>query len=166
MKQTILKIFLAALALSFAPAVMAKGKVVKKKFNLEKLTSKKSLKSLRGKPVVLELFASWCNACAPSMQKLSKWHRGKRKSRFIPLSVDETKGEAHSFFKRDGMGKYRKQAYFDKNSQLASQLKFRGLPATIILDKNHRVVKTYVGEVSGKKLKDIHNTLRRLKAAN
>ena len=163
----ILKILSLIAALSLSQAALAKkGKAVTKKFSLEKLTSKKKITNLRGKPVVVELFASWCSACAPSMRTLKKWHKGKRASRFLPLSVDETKAEANSFFKRKGMGSYKKYAYLDKNAKLTSQLKFRGLPATIILDKNQRVVKTFVGKVDGKKLKQINATLKRLKAAH
>gem|GEM_PF-6487577 len=171
--KTTLKTILLVAAFALTHTAMAKSKkraikkqAITKKFSLEKLTSSKKLSNLKGKPVVLELFASWCNACAPSMRSLSKWHRGKRKSRFVPLSVDESKSEAHAFFKRKGMAGYKKMAYFDKNADLTKQIKFRGLPATIILDKNHRVVETFTGKVDGKKLKQIHKTLSRLRAAN
>ncbi|MFN2459309.1 MAG: TlpA family protein disulfide reductase [Candidatus Velthaea sp.] len=105
-----------------------------------------SLQSLRGKPVYLNFFASWCGPCneeAPFIGKLSDKYKAKG---LTVVGVDELESaqKAQSFVTRYHL---RYGAVIDGDGKMGRDYGALGLPLHVFVDRKG-VVKTYrLGEM-------------------
>lgn len=101
---------------------------------------------LRGKPVVVNVWASWCGPCrveAPLLQKASG-HFGERVA-FLGVDARDSEGDARDFLRRYGV------AYpnvVDADDEIVGRLGLRGFPTTYIFDRSGRVRASVVGGIS------------------
>lgn len=102
-----------------------------------------SLASFAGKPVVLNLWASWCTGCAAEARALADFARAHPEVQVVGIDVQDTKEGAKAFYRRFG---WRHPSIFDPNGSLAAQLGLQALPTTVFLDRTHRVVERIAGE--------------------
>ncbi|HET7567006.1 MAG TPA: TlpA disulfide reductase family protein [Gaiellaceae bacterium] len=100
-----------------------------------------SLRSLRGKTVVLNFFASWCEPCkreAPELERLWRQYRGKN---VVVLGVDtgpDAKSDGRRFVTAHALTY---PIVFDPNALVASgTYAIPALPATFVLDPRGRIV--------------------------
>jgi cytochrome c biogenesis protein CcmG, thiol:disulfide interchange protein DsbE len=100
-----------------------------------------SLRSLRGKTVVLNFWASWCDPCkreAPALEQLWQQYRGKG---VVVLGVDtgpDAKSDGRRFVAAHGITY---PVLFDRNALVAANLYgVAALPVTYVLDRSGRVV--------------------------
>ena len=112
-------------------------------FSLKRLdgTGSISLVSLRGKTVVLNFWASWCDPCkreAPTLEALWQQYRGKG---VVVLGVDtgpDAKSDGRRFVAAHGITY---PVVFDPNAVVASnRYDVPALPVTYVLDSKGRVV--------------------------
>lgn len=104
-----------------------------------------SLASFRGRPVVLNVWASWCTGCAAEARALGQFARAHPEAQVIGIDVQDSKSGARAFYRRFG---WRHPSIFDPNGTLAVRLGAQGLPTTFFLDRQHRIVAQAVGETS------------------
>lgn len=104
-----------------------------------------SLASFRGKPIVLNIWASWCTGCAAEATALSQFARTHPQAQVIGIDIQDSKSGARSFYRRFG---WRHPSIFDPSGALAARLGVRGLPTTFFLDRQHRIVAQAVGETN------------------
>ncbi len=104
-----------------------------------------SLAAFAGKPVVLNMWASWCTGCIAEARALAVFERAHPKARVIGLDVQDSKSAARAFYRRFG---WRHPSIFDPNGALAARLGLQGLPTTIFLDRRHRIVARILGETN------------------
>jgi cytochrome c biogenesis protein CcmG/thiol:disulfide interchange protein DsbE len=124
-----------------------------------------SLRSFRGKTVVLNFFASWCRPCKREAPVLERLWREDRTDHLVVLGVDtgpDAASDGRRFVKAHGITY---PVAFDPNAGLASnQYALPGLPVTYVLDKQGRIVgDPVVGPVSDKGYSEQFS--RELKAA-
>lgn len=104
-----------------------------------------SLKSLQGKVVLLNFWATWCPPCReeiPSMMKLNTIMAGKP-FQMVCVSVDEGGKQAvQDFFKNTG---FSLPAYLDPTGQAAATYGLTGVPETFIIDKQGVIAKKVIG---------------------
>ena len=111
-----------------------------------------SLRSFRGKTVVLNFFASWCQPCkreAPVLERL--WKDGQR-DHVVVLGVDtgpDAAGDGRRFVKVHGITY---PVVFDPNGDIAAnRYALPGLPVTYVLNGQGRIIgRPVVGPVSDK----------------
>ena len=101
------------------------------------------LASYAGKPVVLNMWASWCTGCAAEARALASFARAHPEAQVVGIDVQDTKSGARAFYRRFG---WRHPSIFDPSGSLAAQLGLQALPTTVFLDRTHRVVERIAGE--------------------
>jgi thiol-disulfide isomerase/thioredoxin len=106
-----------------------------------------NLSEFRGRPVVLNFFASWCPPCTAELPTLAAAQRrvGDRVA-FVGIDVSDTTSSAIDLVKRSGV------AYpvgTDPDYKVSNGLyHLRGLPSTVFVDANGRVNATVLGQLS------------------
>lgn len=103
-----------------------------------------ALKSLRGRPAFLDVWASWCVPCreeAPLLARL--WRQYRSQVRFLGIDVEDSRADARAFTKRYGLGY---PNIVDAKAKLATKLGFFGLPTAYLVDAQGRVAAKLIGK--------------------
>jgi len=117
------------------------------------------LTAFRGKPVVLNFWASWCDPCkreARTLEHAWKQHDG----RVVVLGVDvnDFSGDARKFMRRHGLTY---PVVHDNRNVTSPEYGLTGLPETFFVNPRGRVVGHVAGEVSASNLRSgIEEALR------
>jgi len=125
-------------------------------FSLSRLTGDGdlSLRSLRGKTVVLNFFASWCDPCkreAPVLEQL--WQRDRGQG-LVVLGVDanDARGDARKFVHVHGLTY---PVVFDHDGLVAAdRYDIANLPVTYVLNQKGRIVG---GQILGPVNEHVHS---------
>jgi thiol-disulfide isomerase/thioredoxin len=99
-----------------------------------------SLADFRGKPVLVNLWATWCAPCVAEMPTLDRL-AAREKARLQVLTVSEDlngREKVEAFFARQGYGNL--ETWLDPQMALMSELKVQILPTTIFYDAQGREV--------------------------
>jgi thiol-disulfide isomerase/thioredoxin len=102
------------------------------------------LSSFRGKPLLINVWASWCGPCREEMGSLERLfqHYGGKAFNIVGISTDDDQAAAASFLK---ISKVSFPNYIDRNLVLENMLGANRLPLTILVDSDGRVIKKIAG---------------------
>jgi thiol-disulfide isomerase/thioredoxin len=104
-----------------------------------------SLADFKGTPVVVNLWATWCRPCLKEMPSLDRL-QGSLAGRIVVAAVSEDRAGAPRVAPfAAGMGLRHLKIYLDPQSDLSHALHVRGLPTSVIIDAQGRMV----GRVEG-----------------
>ncbi len=108
--------------------------------------SRISLESLRGRPVVINFWATWCEPCK---QEHGVLHQASRlwgdRVQFVGVVYDDEKPKIEAFLRRYGSGY---PALIDDGGKAAIAYGVTGVPETFFVDAEGRVVSKYNGPLS------------------
>ena len=136
-------VVVAAAASAGSPSAKSSGSALELR-GTDPVTGKQvDLASFAGKPVVLNMWASWCTGCAAEARALASFARAHPEAQVVGIDVQDTKSGAREFYRRFG---WRHPSIFDPSGSLAAQLGLQALPTTVFLDRTHRVVERIAGE--------------------
>jgi cytochrome c biogenesis protein CcmG/thiol:disulfide interchange protein DsbE len=113
-----------------------------------------SLRELRGHPVVINFWASWCIPCkheAPLLAASARAHAGK--VAFLGIDVQDFSSDARKFLKRFDTPYVSVHAGGGR-SGVYEDYGLTGVPETYWLDARGRIVAHYPGEISREQLED------------
>ena len=118
-------------------------------FSLKSLEGKSVDKaSLKGEPVVLNFWASWCAQCRAEIPELKEVAAGS-KAKVVGIALDETGLETvKPFVESQGIN----YTVLVGDQELFQQFNGVAIPYTIVLDGSHRIVKIYRGHASSESL--------------
>ncbi|MGW8310232.1 MAG: peroxiredoxin family protein [Thiogranum sp.] len=104
------------------------------------------LSDYRGKVVMLNFWATWCPPCRREIPSMQSIYRDLGKSGFVVLAVNEFEDPEHVFAY---MGQLSVLPNFpillDTDSTVSQAYKVKGLPTTVLIDKQGRIVYRAVG---------------------
>ncbi len=104
----------------------------------------RKLSELRGKPLIINVWASWCGPCRAemgSLERLSRRFNGKQFN-IVGVSTDDHANLAAAFLRQTGVTF---DNYHDRNLLLESMLGANTIPLTVLVDAHGRVVKKIRG---------------------
>ena len=100
-----------------------------------------------GKIKILNFWATWCAPCRKEMPSLDKFQAKNTDILVFPINVDKpNKAKTKKFFKDLNIKNL--QIYFDDELQLVNQFKLRGVPTTILIDKNDFEFARITGDIN------------------
>lgn len=116
-----------------------------------------SLAALRGKPVVVNFFASWCQPCLAELPRFAKaWERVGSKVAFVGVDVNDSAAHARALVRADHVGY---PVGTDPEDTAALRLHLVGLPTTVFIGADGRVIDSHTGQVSTAELERWLNRL-------
>ena len=107
-----------------------------------------SLKSYKGNLILLNFWATWCAPCKEEMPSLDllKSNKDLNNLKIFPVNVgqDNVK-KAKKFF--DDLNIKNLDLYFDENINLTKKFALRGIPTSILLNKNGKEFARVIGSI-------------------
>jgi cytochrome c biogenesis protein CcmG/thiol:disulfide interchange protein DsbE len=109
-------------------------------------TGSTSLSDLRGKVVVLNIWASWCDPCRAESPLLERWHRrmSARGGTVVGVDVLDVTTDAQAFVRDFGLTY---PQLHDKEDSLRSDYGATGVPETAVIDRRGRIAAVRRGPV-------------------
>ena len=104
----------------------------------------KQLSAFRGKPLIINVWASWCGPCRAEMDSLDRLSKLDRKKQFqvIGISTDDDAFAASEFVLKTRLGF---ENFVDHRLLLENMLGAATIPLTLLVDANGRVLKKIHG---------------------
>lgn len=113
-----------------------------------------------GKPIVLNLWASWCSPCKREMPHFENAFKENKDIQFLMVNMTsgDTISDAKNLIKDNG---YTFPVLFDTRSEAAYAYNASSLPITFFIDKDGNIAGYYIGMLSAEKLQAGINTIRK-----
>ena len=150
-------IFLFLLTNSFASEVPdIKNLIINKEYKkydsltfLDAKNQKLNLDSYKGNLIILNFWATWCAPCKEEMPSLDILLENSKLSnlKICPINVGKDSLEKSELFFRDLNIKNLK-VYFDSPSTLAKKLSLRGIPTSILFNKEGEEFARIIGSIN------------------
>lgn len=105
-----------------------------------------ALDNHRGKPLVINLWATWCPPCRREMPVLQQAQHEYPGITFLFVNQGETPQIVTNFLATTGLNL--SHVLFDAGGQLAAQVGSMALPTTLFYDADGRLVGSHLGELS------------------
>ena len=131
-------------ALAAAPAEVPVGGTLREATLYGLTLDYRKLSDFRGKPLVINVWASWCGPCRDemgSLDRLARRHNGKQ-FHVIGISTDDYAEKAQGFVVGTGVSF---DNYLDRNLLLETMLGASRLPLTVLVDARGKVLKKVYG---------------------
>ena len=98
----------------------------------------------QGKPLIINVWASWCGPCREEMGSLERLSRkyGEKKFRVIGISTDDVEEDAVSYIKQAGVTF---ETFIDSKVFLENMLGANTIPLTLLVDAHGRVLEKIRG---------------------
>jgi thiol-disulfide isomerase/thioredoxin len=101
-----------------------------------------SLDDYAGKPVVINVWGSWCPGCRDEARDLATFVRRHPEAQTIGIDLQDSSAGARAFYREYG---WHHPSISDPNGELAARLGLQGTPSTFFLDRRHHIVARVVG---------------------
>lgn len=97
------------------------------------------LAAYKGKPILLDFWATWCGPCMESMPRLARLNQRLTGNEITIISIDEDADAkaAEEFFARH---KYGWQEFHDEHGAIQKAFEGNAIPLTVLIDRNGKIV--------------------------
>lgn len=105
-----------------------------------------SLQDFRGRPILLNIWATWCVPCRKEMPALDRLQAAFDKSELLvlPLSIDRQGAPVVKPFYQE-LGLKALSIYVDQSGKASSELNTVGVPTTLLIDREGREIGRKIG---------------------
>lgn len=105
-----------------------------------------TLQAMAGKPMVLNLWATWCPPCRREMPVLARAQAGRPDVTFVFANQGESEALVRDYLGESGLAL--DNVLLDPFSTVMRDSGSRGLPTTLFFDADGRLVDTHMGELT------------------
>ena len=115
---------------------------------LDKTDDKININQFKGNLVILNFWATWCEPCKEEMPSLDNLQANKdiNHLKIIPVNIGKEKKEkVNKFYTEFNIKNL--EPYFDSPSTLAKTFSLRGIPTSILFDKNGNEFARIIGAI-------------------
>jgi thiol-disulfide isomerase/thioredoxin len=102
-----------------------------------------SLAQYKGRPVVINMWASWCPGCYREADDLARFAAAHPEAVVVGVNVRDSISGARRFYRRYA---WKFPSIADRSGRIAASLRLQGMPTTVFLDARHREVARIIGE--------------------
>ena len=116
---------------------------------LDAQNNKINLDNYRGKLILINFWATWCAPCKEEMPSLDKLQTNEKLSnlKIFPINVGQDKiDKAEKFF--DDLKIENLEIYFDNSINLAKKFSLRGIPTSILINKDGEEFARIIGSIN------------------
>lgn len=112
------------------------------------------LSDLRGKAVMINFWASWCEPCRTEMPAMQEAYEKYKDQGFeiVAVNIAETEVTANSFARQYGLTF---PIWMDKDREVTRLYKIGPIPSSLFVDPNGKIVYRYEGPVNVSQLDSI-----------
>jgi len=114
-------------------------------FILQDMDGRKvNLADFKGKPVLIDFWATWCPPCREAIPAIEKLHKTYSSKGLVVLGISLDQGgwdDVKSFIAEYGIT----YPVLKGTEEVAAQYKVRTIPTLIIVDKEGKIYKRYLG---------------------
>ena len=103
-----------------------------------------ALESLRGRPAVINFWASWCLPCVEEQAALTAAARDMADVQFVGIVYEDDESRAEAFLRQHPTAY---PSLIDPQSKTAIAYGVAGVPETFFLDRDGRIVEKHAGPV-------------------
>lgn len=105
--------------------------------------------NLKGKVVLINFWASWCEPCREEFGELIHLQEkyGSRGLKVLALNLAEMKPRITQFLKGSNISDNTIEILMDRNSTSYKDWKARGIPTTFLVGKNGRIEGVWIGSI-------------------
>ena len=108
-----------------------------------------NLNDYRGKLVILNFWATWCAPCKEEMPSLDNLYKNTnfKNLQIFPINIEEPPNtvKTERFFKNLNIKKL--SIFFDTNLNCVKEFNLRGVPTTILINKNGKEFARIMGSI-------------------
>lgn len=109
------------------------------------------LSAARGRPELVNVWASWCGPCRDELPLLERAREAAgRRMAFLGVDVRDSRARALTFLAAHPVGY---PQLLDRDGELARAFRFAGVPDTVIVDSTGRVVFRHAGQLDSAQLR-------------
>ena len=113
-----------------------------KDFNLNSV----NLTGKKGNIMILNFWATWCAPCKKEMPSLEKLSKEYPEILIYPINLEKPNlNKVQKFF--DDLNILKLNIYFDPEFELVKSFNMRGVPTSILIDKNGKEFARIIGEI-------------------
>ncbi|GIW23921.1 MAG: hypothetical protein KatS3mg069_0188 [Meiothermus sp.] len=109
-----------------------------------------NLADFKGKPMVLNAWATWCGPCRREMPLLVKAAEANPEVRFVFLNISDGPEAVRAF--ESELGLKIPNVLLDPEARLSDPLRIQGLPVTLFYNAEGVLVDRHIGEISASEL--------------
>lgn len=111
-----------------------------------------TLAAHRGKPIVLNLWATWCPPCRREMPVLARAQASQSHAQILLVNQGEDQATISHYLQTQGLQV--RDVYLDPGMHSMKAAGTQGLPITLFFDANGRLVDAHMGEITAPVLQD------------
>jgi len=138
-------------------------------FKLKTLDGTKSysLNRLRGKVVLVNLWASWCKGCQKEMPEFVKLQKSYKKGfKLVTINVDDDPKKGEKFLKSVAQKTAQKIPFItlaNPTKSIAKAYKCVAMPSSYLIDKNGIIRDIIVGSLNANDMKALKKEINQIK---
>ena len=142
MKKFIAKLLLstAVVSLGFSSTMVAADSAVETSVKVAPTFAE--LESLKGKPVLVDFWASWCGPCRESFPWMDEIKKKYPELEIIAINLDEERIDADEFLLEMPT---ELNIVFDPEGELAEKYRVDAMPSSYLIDANGNIVVEHTG---------------------